>query len=63
VAHAGQPDLLAVMESRRDLDVDCALLDDQAVAYTLVARVLDQLAEPAAPGTGLRADELAEGGA
>src|SRR3954447_8038250 len=60
VPRAGQADLLAVVDPRRDLDRQRPLLDDAAGAATLGARPLDPAAGAGARRAGLGADELAE---
>ena len=57
---AGQADLLAVVDSRRDLDRERPLLDDAAGAAALGARLLDPATGAGARRAGLGADELAE---
>src|SRR5512132_4138908 len=61
MALAGDPNLLAVMDSGRDLDLERSFLDDPALAAAVGAGLLDPLACAPAGRTGLRADELAEG--
>ena len=63
VSFARETDPLAVVDSRRDLDVDVALLEDSSRACACLARVLDDLARAAAARTRLASDELAEPGA
>ena len=57
----GEADPLAVVDPRRDLDVDGLLLGDAAVAAARRHGRGDHLARAAARRAGLRADELAEG--
>ena len=61
MALAGEADLLAVVDSGRNLDLERSLLDDPARALALPARMLDHAACTAAARARLRADELAEG--
>src|SRR6266576_635149 len=61
MALAGDPNLLAVMDPGRDLDLERSLLDDPALAAAVGAGLLDPLARAPAGRTGLGADELAEG--
>src|SRR4051812_6688425 len=60
VPHAGQADLLSVVDPRRDLDRQRPLLDDAAGAAALGAQSLDPAAGATARRAGLGADELAE---
>jgi hypothetical protein len=57
---AGQPDPLAVVDPRRNLDFEHPLLDHASRAAALLTRMLDQLAGAVAGRAGPRADELAE---
>ncbi len=61
MALAGDPNLLAVMDPGRDLDLERSFLDDPALAAAVGAGLLDPLARTPAGRTGLGADELAEG--
>src|SRR5439155_2779465 len=60
VALAGEPDALAVVDPRRNLDLERALLEQAALAPTAGAGILDDAARTTATGAGLAADELAE---
>ena len=62
MALPAQADALAVVDSRRDLDLDPALLGLAAGARAILARRLDDLAAAPALRAGLRADDLAEEG-
>src|SRR6266516_231475 len=57
---AAQPDSLPVVDARRDLDVDVALLEHAAGAVAFLARVLDELPGAVAGRTCPGAHELAE---
>src|SRR5206468_4713159 len=60
VALAGEPDPLAVVDSRRDLDPEGALLDEPPAAVAALARVVDDRARAVAPRAGVGPHELAE---
>src|SRR5262249_31420289 len=60
MAFARDADLLAVVDPGRHLDVERPLFEGAPRALAVEARILDDLAEAAARGTGLRAHELAE---
>src|SRR5439155_9290855 len=62
MALARKPDLLAVVDSGRDLDVERSFLDDPAGAFALVAGVLDDAAGATTAGARLGADEFSECG-
>ena len=55
-----EPDLVTLVDARRDRDAHCALAFGAAVAVAGVARRLDDLALAAAPRTGADVDHLAE---
>src|SRR5439155_2562076 len=61
VTSARQPDPLAVVDARRDLDVQLPRLEDAAAAGAVRAGALDDPARARAPRAGLSAHELAEG--
>src|SRR5207247_10094128 len=63
VALARDWDLLAVVDSRRNLDLERPLLERPALAATLGAGLFDPPTSSTAVGTALRAHELAEGAA
>ena len=60
MAFPAQADALPVVDSRRDLDVELALLDEAPCAVAALAGPLDDRAGPAAARAAVRADELAE---
>ena len=60
MALAGEPDPLAVVDPRRDLDGDGPFLDHAPGAAAIGARLLDPATRALAGRAGLRADELAE---
>src|SRR5207247_6162030 len=60
VSLARQADALAVVDARRDVDVDRALVDRAARAAAVLARVLDDPAAASAVPARRRPDELAE---
>src|SRR5262249_56990424 len=55
------PNLLAVVDSRGDLDIERALLEPAPLAIAARARLFDPLSGAPAGRTRLRADELTEG--
>src|SRR4029453_19267125 len=63
VPFARDADALAVVDPRRDLDVECPLLDHAAVTTALATWSLDDPAAARAGRAGVRADELAESAA
>jgi hypothetical protein len=63
VALAGDSDLLAVVDPRRNLDLERPLLERSALAATLGAGLFNPPTSSPAVGTALRAYELAEGAA
>src|SRR5581483_3668031 len=62
VTLAAEPDPLAVVDARRDLNRELPLLQHPAGAVAGRARMLDDAADTCAARAGLRPDELAEDG-